>query len=519
MPIRDSSIPVLARHGLPLTNMTHNADTIRHNLPPVNPIPKSRTLNLRSAPALDFGLWTSDPCTRRLAISNPADLRFGVAPKPLTTCRGLTIGGGIVYPELNFTLPPMLVNESTMPEVRAQYQQIITSALHRAVELETPGLVVEFETLPPMTENPAWGIELTRILLDAMAEAHAKHSLKSVLRITPNDTREMVRPPRMRSGPLYEAMLATFDGCAAAGAELLSIESVGGKEVHDEALMMGDLRGVIFGLCVLGVRDMRFLWTQLAQIARKHGVHCAGDTACGFGNTAMVLAEQKMIPRVFAAVVRAVSAVRTLVCYQCGAVGPGKDCGYENPILKAITGFPMAMEGKTAACAHFSPLGNIAAATCDTWSNESVQNIKLLAGMAPTCYVEQLIYDCRLMNEALADGRDAALLYRKWMVASDASRDPQAYVLMPESSVAIAQAIISAPSAYDAGKAAALTALRLIREAHRDGALNLIPREVPWLDRLQQTVEALPAKESEFIDEMMGEVDTTKFVARDYEIG
>jgi methanol--5-hydroxybenzimidazolylcobamide Co-methyltransferase len=148
-----------------------------------------------------------------------------------------------------------------------------------------------------------------------------------------------------------------------------------------------------------------------------------------------------------------------------------------------------------------------------------VQNIKLLAGMAPTCYVEQLIYDCRLMNEALADGRDAALLYRKWMVSSDASRDPQAYVLTPESSVAIAQDIISAPSAYAAGKAAALTALRLLRDAQRDGALKIHPREVPYLDRLQKTVEALPAQESEFIDEMMAEVDTTKFVAADYEIG
>jgi methanol---5-hydroxybenzimidazolylcobamide Co-methyltransferase len=497
----------------------HKADTVRQNAPPSNPKPESRTLNLRSAPTSDVRLWTSDSNSRRLAISDPADLRFGVAPKPLTTRQGLTIGGGVVYPELNFTLPPMFVDASTMPEVRAQYQQIISGALKRAVELEAPGLVVEFETLPPMTENPAWGIELARILLDAMAEAHAKHGLKSVLRITPNDTREMVRPPRMRSGPLYEAMLATFDGCAAAGAELLSIESVGGKEVHDEALMMGDLRGVIFGLCVLGVRDIRFLWTQLDQIARKHGVHCAGDTACGFGNTAMVLAEQMMIPRVFAAVVRAISAVRTLVCYQCGAVGPGKDCGYENPILKAITGFPMAMEGKTAACAHFSPLGNIAAATCDTWSNESVQNVKLLAGMAPTCYLEQLIYDCRLMNEALADGRDAALLYRKWMVSSDASRDPQAYVLTPDSSIAIAQAIVNSPDAYNAGKAAALTALRLLRDAHRDGALHILPREVPYLDRLQHTVEALPAKEPEFIDQMMAEVDTTKFVAGDYEIG
>ena len=454
----------------------------------------------------------------RLAIENPSDLLFGSAPHPLTTRQGLTIGGGCVYPELNFTLPPMFVEAATMPEVRNQYEQIITGALKRAVELEAPGLVVEFETLPPMTENPAWGIELTRILLDAMSEAHARHGLKSVLRITPNDTREMERPPQMRGGPLYEAMLATFEGCAAAGAELLSIESVGGKEIHDEALMMCDLNGVLFGLCVMGVRDMRFLWTQLDVIARKHGARCAGDTACGFGNTAMVLAEQRMIPRVFAAVVRAISAVRTLAGYECGAVGPGKDCGYENPILKAITGFPMAMEGKTSACAHLSPLGNIAAATCDTWSNESVQNIKLLGGMAPTCYVEQLIYDCRLMNQALADGRDAALLYRKWMVNSDASHDPQAYILTPESAIEIARAIVQAPSPYHAGRAAAQTAVSRLREAHKDGALRIHPRELPWLERMQKALDALPDSEAGFITEMMGRVDTSKFRAADYQL-
>ena len=455
----------------------------------------------------------------QLAISDPTDLRFGVAPKPLTTRRGLVLGGGQVYPELNFTLPTMLVNADTMVEVREHYRQIITGALQRAVELEAPGLVVEFETLPPMTENPSWGIELTRILLEAMEAAHTRHGLRTVLRITPNDTREMERPPRMRSGSLFESMLATFDGCAAAGAELLSIESVGGKEVHDDALMMCDLRGVLFGLCVLGVRDMRFLWTELARIAQRHGMHAAGDTACGFANTAMVLAEQKMIPRVFAAVVRAISAVRTLVGYECGAVGPGKDCGYENPILKAITGFPMAMEGKTAACAHFSPLGNIAAATCDTWSNESVQNIKLLGGMAPTCYLEQLIYDCRLMNEALADGRDAALLYRKWMIASDVFRDPQAYVLSPDSAVAIASAVVAAPDHFQAGQAAARAALGLIREGHRDGALKLISREVPWLDRIEKMLDAIPSDETTFVAQMLREVDTTKFVAADYEMG
>jgi methanol--5-hydroxybenzimidazolylcobamide Co-methyltransferase len=410
----------------------------------------------------------------------------------------------------------MLVNGSTMAEIRGQYQQIITGALQRAAELETPGLVVEFETLPPMTENPAWAIELASILLEAMGGAYDKHGLKTVLRITPNDIREMERPPKMRSGPLYEAMIATFDGCAAAGAELLSIESVGGKELHDEALMMGDIQGVLFALCVLGVRDMNFLWDELNQIARRHGVHCAGDTACGFGNTAMVLAEQKMIPRVFAAVVRAITAVRTLVCYERGAVGPGKDCGYENPILKAITGFPMAMEGKTAACAHLSPLGNIAAATCDTWSNESVQNVKLLGGMAPTCYLEQLAYDCRLMNQALADGPQAALQLRKWLVGSDAHLDPQAYVLTPESAIAIGESIVAARNYLEAGKAAALCAVKLLRTAQRNGDLKIAPRELPWLDRIEEGIESVPANESEFIEQMMKAVDTSKFIAKDY---
>ena len=53
-----------------------------------------------------------------------------------------------MYPELNFTLPTMLVDPSTMPQVRRHYREIITGAMQRAVELEAPGVVIEFETLP-----------------------------------------------------------------------------------------------------------------------------------------------------------------------------------------------------------------------------------------------------------------------------------------------------------------------------------------------------------------------------------
>ena len=72
---------------------------------------------------------------RELAIPDADDLVFGVAPRPLRTRSGLEIGAGRVYPELNFTLPPMALEESTFPEVRNHYEQIVSSALQRATEL------------------------------------------------------------------------------------------------------------------------------------------------------------------------------------------------------------------------------------------------------------------------------------------------------------------------------------------------------------------------------------------------
>jgi methanol--5-hydroxybenzimidazolylcobamide Co-methyltransferase len=454
-----------------------------------------------------------------LAIPDARELVFGYAPRPLTTRQGLVIGGGTVYPELNFTLPDIDIKASTLPDVYRHYRQIVAGALERAAELEAPGVVLEFETLPPMTAQPEVGAAIVDILLEGMAEAREKWGLQSALRCTPNDNREFIRPPRMRDGPHLEAMLELFDRAGAAGADLLSIESVGGKELHDDALVNGDLRGVLFSLCVLGVRDMEFLWTEIAAIAARHGVHAAGDTACGFGNTAMVLAGRRMVPRVFAAVVRAVSAVRSLVAYECGAVGPGKDCGYENPILKAITGFPMSMEGKTCACAHSSPMGNLAAATADLWSNESVQNVMLLGGMAPTCYMEQLIYDCRLMNQARAEGPAAALVLRDWLVRSDAALDPQALIIAPDSAVALAREIVAADSHYEAGIRVARRAIAIMRAAAGDGSLKLIRRETEWFDRMDRELDAMPASEDAFIGEMLQEVDPDKFRPGDYDIG
>ena len=253
---------------------------------------------------------------------------------------------------------------------------------------------------------------------------------------------------------------------------------------------------------------MAFLWDHIVAIARQRGVVPAGDTACGFGNTAMMLADTRHIPKVWAAVIRVMTVARSLVAYERGAVGPGKDCGYENVYLKAITGYPMALEGAEAACAHLSPIGNIAKATADLWSNESVQNIKLLGGMAPTVSVEQLTYATRLMNVASSQGR--ALVLRDWFVASDAGLDPQAHVLRPDVVLKLAAQIVAEPTGYRRVRTAARATLAELRTAYQDGAFTLTRAEIGWLNRLSKQAEQLPEDEDEFIASVLPDLSREK---------
>ncbi len=449
-----------------------------------------------------------------LAISNPEDLTFGFSRHPVTSPRGLVIGKGKVYPELNFTLPPMSINPDTRQEVRDHYRGIVTDALMRAVDLHMEGLVFEFETLLEMTLDPGIGTELVAIMNEVCEDFYRKYGIKSEIRLTPNDTRDFERPVRMRTSKYLDSMFKLFEDGAKAGGNFLSIESTGGKEVHDEALMNCDTVNMIFALSVLGVRDMKFLWKRIVDIAKRTGTIAGGDTACGFGNTAMVLAEKKYIPRVFAAVVRVATVVRTLVALEEGALGPDKDCGYEGPFLKAITGRPISMEGKTAACAHFSQVGNVAAAACDLWSNESVANVKLLSGMAPTAYLEQLEYDTRLMNKAIELGTRPQL--QKLFVESDVRLDPQALVLAPASVVEISKAIVSGKTYTEAAVKGAGKALDLIENAYREGSLALVEREAVYIDSIRDDLARIPNDEGKFVDMVIPFLDPEKVILSEY---
>lgn len=453
---------------------------------------------------------------KSLVINDPKELMFGIAPNPVKTRRGLVIGGGQVYAELNFTLPVMSINSTTLDQVYTHYREIAEGALEHALHMNSKGIVLEFETLLEMTKTPAIGVEIVKIMNEVCENYYQKFGLSSEIRLTPNDLREFERPARQRSSSHLEPMMELFEQGMIAGGDLLSIESTGGKEVSDEALMMCDVKGMVFALAVLGVRDMQFLWRKIVTLANNHGKIPAGDSACGFANTAMVLAEKKYIPKVFATIVRVISVVRSIVAMEEGAVGPDKDCGYEGPFLKAITGIPISMEGKTAACAHLSPLGNIASACADLWSNESVQNIKLLSGMAPTAYLEQLEYDARLMNAALQSGHVHTHILQQLLVASDVYTDPQALILSPENVVRISRELIKGDSYVANAKNGALAALDIIEEALLSGKMKLPDLETGYLPILREELNTIPDSESDFIAMMLPLLDQSKFTLAEY---
>jgi len=418
-----------------------------------------------------------------LAYDSALEMGFGRARYPLRCGFDLEVGTGKVFPEVNFTLPIMRVDEANLDEILDQYNEMVSNVLQRLTILQVPGAVIEFEHTPQMTEQIDMGAEITGQMKTLMENHYQEYGLKTALRTTICDIRDTERPPKMHTGELVHRVFESFRRNARNGADLLSIESTGGKEVSDLALMEASLPGLLLALGILAPRDMHFLWSEIRSIAQEERVIAAGDSACAFANTAMILADQKYIPNVLAAVVRAMSAVRSLVAFEEGAVGPSKDCAYEGPVLKAITGYPISMEGKSAACAHFSHVGNIAMAVTDLWSNESVQNVKLLSGFAPEVFAEILAYDCRLMNQALQAGEEQTL--KKLLVASDATTSVHALIISPEASFKIARAIVGEKTDFARTRRAGMMACEIIRSALRENRLSLSEREVAYLARFE----------------------------------
>ncbi len=440
-----------------------------------------------------------------MAYRSSEEMIFGRAPRPVETRGGLRIGDGHVIPEI---VPhPRPGSETSIKTLLREFERANEDALERCVAVGHPSVVLENEHVFQMTHNPEWGKEIAAQTARQVREYREKYGLNAAYRCTIADVRrpEMVD---MRSSDRTREVLEAFEACAPF-ADIVSIESMGGKEIFDHALIRDDIAGLLFAQAVLGGRDMRWLWPQIVEIAARHGCIAGGDTDCSQANTAMFMAGgfmSKDLPHTLAALCRAMGAGRTLVAYECGATGPGKNCAYENPIIKAITGVPISAEGKTAACAHTSLCGNVMAAVCDLWSNEAVEYHRMFGGTTPAVFAEILGYDVAAMNTAVALGYEKE--FQACLVNSDRYRGPHGFMLSPDNAWTIGKALVdNNTSFYSRARAAALGCGALLQS---DPRLQFTAFETDSLRCFLEELDALPDEEEDFVDMCLDKYENVK---------
>jgi methanol--5-hydroxybenzimidazolylcobamide Co-methyltransferase len=133
----------------------------------------------------------------------------------------------------------------------------------------------------------------------------------------------------------------------------------------------------------------------------------------------------------------------------------------------------------------------------DLWSNESVQNIRLLSGNAPEAFLELLAYDCRLFNTALNEKNP--ILLRDWLVKSDLELNVQALMLEPSIVFKIAEAIIQKSESYERTIVAIQAAIEAIDSAELNRTIKLNTVEKNWFDRLKKDMETIPETTDEAV--------------------
>ncbi|OQY48774.1 MAG: methanol--corrinoid methyltransferase [Desulfobacteraceae bacterium 4572_87] len=442
----------------------------------------------------------------KMAYGSGAEMMFGTAKHPVTTKRGIVIGGGHVHPEV---VPhPRPGSEKTMKTLLREYEKANGDALERMVIVGHPTLQIENEHVFQMTHNPKWGGEIAAQTARQMDDYLEKYGLKASYRSTPADLRkpDMVN---MRDSDYTREIIESFEECSKY-ADVVSIESMGGKEIFDHAIIRNDIGGILFGIGVLGAIDMEWMWNQIVAICKKNNCIAGGDTNCSEANTAMFMAggmTSKDVPHVIAALSRAIAASRTLVAYECGATGPTKDCAYEDPIIKAMSGVPISTEGKTSACAHSDLAGNLIMAVCDLWSNEAVEYHDMFGATTTSVFAEILGYDVAMLNTSIDLGYQEQM--KEILVTSDKYRDSHSLIVAPDNAWEVGNAITSnrATSNYASARAGAMKAGEIILG---DAQMKLTALEQSSLEKAMKDMEALPDAEGDFIDQCLAKYKDVK---------
>ena len=438
-----------------------------------------------------------------MAYASPEDMVFGKAKKPLSYGLGIKVGAGRVIPEIKYA--PRPGSESDPEKLRKEYvDYILRDVIRRAVNMGFPDLQLETEWISLMGTKLDMSANIVSSQKAYVENAHSKYGINLAVRHTIPDLRLFEHSLRVsKDGEDYPSVLMESAEVACEnGADILSVESIGGKELTDYAITHGDITAYLFGAGILGSLDVENIWRRMTAICKKHGTVPGGDTNCASSNMAMFMAGGFLdndVQKTFSAIARCISGARTLTAVESGATGPGKDCGYENIIVKAITGIPISQEGKHAQCAHNDLMGNLMAQCCDLWSNESVEYHPEFGGSSVQCWTGQIGYECALMNTAIATKKERVL--RDLYMISDRNRSPESFILSYDNAWTIGKAIVDAgESYYYRAKAAATTGMRLIIEAFESGRLGLSQKQQNSINKALRDLESLPDEEDIFME-------------------
>lgn len=444
-----------------------------------------------------------------LAYAVADDMVFGDAVNPVSAPKwGFEAGAGMVHPDIKVAPPPG--SEETLEKLKKSHDHFTSDACNRAIGIGIPSIMVEQEHVFQQTHNPDWGGATTKVQADILQKFHDEWGIACYLRQTVADLRRS--EIALRDTPYERDIMATIEACCKNGTSDIAMETMGGKEVLDYSVTRADLEGVLFGIGVCGSIDMEYVWTQVVDICKKNNVIPAGDTNCSGANTVMFIAgglTDKDVAHTFAAFARAISAPRSLVAMECGCTGPDKDCAYEGPIVKAVSGNPTCQEGKDCVCAHGDVMGNLVAQVCDIWTNESVEYHEEFGGTTAAVWFQAVAEEVALMNIAKQTGNDKLL--RDLYMSVDIYRDPQPLILAYPNAFQIGGAIVSdGADIYLRARAAAMKAGEIMKAGHDSGKLPLTKFESDALTSGMAKLGALTDDKDRFIADKVAWADKVK---------
>ena len=440
----------------------------------------------------------------KMAYSSADEMVFGTAKSPVSYGFGIKVGAGRVIPELNYA--PRPGSEKDPARLAKEYVDYISKdVLERAVTVGFPDVQLETEWVSQMG-TPKMAIPVVEGQKAICEKYHEEYGINCAVRHTIPDQREAGEEglrTGMKGHHAYpEALFKAAEVACENGADVFSVETMGGKELSDYATTNGDVVAFLFGVGYLGSIDMEYVWKEFVNICKKNKTIAGGDTNCAGANTAMFMAGGYLdndVQRTYSAVTRAIASARTLVAWECGASGPDKDCGYEGPIAKSIAGKPCAQEGKNCQCAHCDLQGNLMAQVCDLWSNESVEYHPEFGGSSVQCWFGSLGYECALMNTATQLKQEKTL--RDLYMYTDRTRGPEGYVLAYDHAYEIGQAIAAnGNDLYLRSRAAGLKAAEIIINGYKSKELGLTNKQLDVINDIYKKISALPEDTDKFVE-------------------